>query len=193
MIFEVVIVTVDSKNKPHVAPMGVTKKKDSIILKPFKPSQTLDNILTTKIAVLNTVTDVRVFAACITGRKKFDLKPVEGRLGFRLKNTISYTYLKLENFLDNNLRPQLIMKQESTCQVSEFLGLNRAQAAVIEGAILTSRLNIIPIEKILSEMKYLRTAISKTAGPKEKEAWAWLEEAVNLYTTKNSKNIQSKN
>ena len=184
MIFEVVIVTVDSKNKPHVAPMGVTKKNNSIILKPFKPSQTLDNILNTKNAVLNTITDVRVFAACITGRKQYDLVPVEGSSGFRLKNTFSYTHLSLEDFFDNNLRPQLIMKQEKTWQIGEFYGLNRAQAAVIEGAILISRLNIVPIEKILSEMKYLRIAISKTAGPKEKEAWAWLEEAVNLHTTK---------
>ncbi len=184
MIFEVVIVTVDSNNKPHVAPMGVTKRNKSIVLKPFKPSQTLKNILNTKNAVLNTITDVRIFAACITGRKQFDLIPVEGTPGFRLKNTFSYTHLSLENFFDNNLRPQLIMKQESTCQVGEFYGLNRAQAAVIEGAILISRLNILPIEKILSEMEYLRIAISKTAGPEEKEAWTWLEEAVNLHTTK---------
>ncbi|MFL2656613.1 MAG: DUF447 domain-containing protein [Burkholderiaceae bacterium] len=187
MIYEVVIVTVDSKNKPHVAPMGISIKNKDIILKPFKPSQTLENILNTKIAVLNVITDVRVFAACITGREQFDLEPIDGKIGFRLKNTISYSYLSLENFLDDNLRPQLIMKEEKTWQVSEFLGLNRAQAAVIEGAILTSRLNILSINKIREEMKYLSIAISKTAGPKEKEAWEWLEEAVDLHTTKNIK------
>ena len=48
MIYEVVIVTVDSKNKPHVAPMGISIKNKDIILKPFKPSQTLENILNTK-------------------------------------------------------------------------------------------------------------------------------------------------
>jgi uncharacterized protein len=56
--------------------------------------------------------------------------------------------------------------------------LNRAQAAVIEGAVLVSRLHMLPAEKIASEMAYLQIAIDKTAGSEEREAWSWLREAV---------------
>ena len=141
MISEVVIVTVDLKNIPHIAPMGISKENDLLILKPFKPSLTLENILSTKIAVLNLTTDVRIFAGSITNRKKFDLKSIEKNKGYRLENTISYSCLSLKAFVDDDLRPELHMREERTWQVNSFLGFNRAQAAVIEGSILVSRLN----------------------------------------------------
>jgi hypothetical protein len=56
-----------------------------------------------------------------------------------------------------------------------FRGFNRAQAAVVEGAILISRLELLPLEKIEREMAYLAIAVEKTAGPIEQEAWGWLE------------------
>jgi hypothetical protein len=52
--------------------------------------------------------------------------------------------------------------------------LNRAQAAVLELAVLTTRLEMLPPEKVESELKYLEIAIAKTAGPREREAWLWL-------------------
>ena len=64
-----------------------------------------------------------------------------------------------------------------------FLGFNRAQAAVIEGAILISRLERLPREKIDREMAYLAIAIEKTAGPLEREAWQWLEERLATFRT----------
>src|SRR5260370_38499651 len=55
-----------------------------------------------------------------------------------------------------------------------FRGFNRAQAAVIEAAILVSRLHLLPRDKVEREMAYLEIAVSKTAGPREREAWEWL-------------------
>ena len=54
-----------------------------------------------------------------------------------------------------------------------------ARAAVLELAILVSRLNMLPREKIDAEIAYLSIAIEKTAGPEEKEAWGWLMQKVN--------------
>ena len=61
---------------------------------------------------------------------------------------------------------------------SDFVGFNRAQAAVIEGAVLVSRLRMLPPQKVDAEMAYLQIAIDKTAGPEEHEAWGWLVDAV---------------
>jgi hypothetical protein len=44
--------------------------------------------------------------------------------------------------------------------------------------VLTTRLNMLPAEKVESEFKYLEIAISKTAGPREVEAWGWLMEKI---------------
>jgi hypothetical protein len=60
-------------------------------------------------------------------------------------------------------------------------GFNRAQAAVLELAVLTTRLHMLPADKIDSELKYLEIAISKTAGPRELEAWGWLMEKVEAW------------
>ena len=62
-----------------------------------------------------------------------------------------------------------------------FQGFNRAQAAVVEAAILVSRLHMLPAEKIAREIDYLRIAVGKTAGPREWQAWDWLMEAVETH------------
>jgi hypothetical protein len=59
-----------------------------------------------------------------------------------------------------------------------FAGFNRAQAAVVEGAILVSRLFMLPADKVDREMAYLQIAIDKTAGDAERAAWDWLVAAV---------------
>jgi hypothetical protein len=59
-----------------------------------------------------------------------------------------------------------------------FIGFNRAQAAVIEGAVLVSRLAMLTADKVDAEMAYLQIAIDKTAGAEEREAWSWLQQAV---------------
>lgn len=45
---------------------------------------------------------------------------------------------------------------------------------MVEAGILISRLHMLPAEKIDREMEYLRIAVEKTAGPREREAWRWL-------------------
>jgi hypothetical protein len=45
---------------------------------------------------------------------------------------------------------------------------------VLEAAILVSRLNLLPIEKIEAEINYLRIGLEKTASEVELEAWGWL-------------------
>ena len=64
-----------------------------------------------------------------------------------------------------------------------FTGFNRAKAAVLELAILVSRLGMLPREKIEAEIAYLTIAIEKTAGEEEREAWGWLMQRVTDHFT----------
>ena len=55
-----------------------------------------------------------------------------------------------------------------------FEGFNRAQAAVIEAAVLVSRLHMLPQAEIEADLARLDVVVRKTAGAPEAEAWSWL-------------------
>lgn len=181
MIFETIVTTLSTAGVPHIAPMGVRYESDMVVLMPFKPSTTLDNILTSHCAVLNLTTDTRIFAGCITGRRDWPLLPAETIRCLRLASSMGHVELQLVHMRDDTTRPVLQMARGYAARHGDFAGFNRAQAAVIEGSVLVSRLNMLPAAKIDSEMEYLQIAIDKTAGPEELEAWQWLRDAVDLF------------
>jgi len=82
--------------------------------------------------------------------------------------------LEVKNLEEDQLRPRFFCEIVYQEIHKPFLGFNRAKAAVLEAAILVSRLHMLPPEKIDAEIKYLETAIDKTAGAEEREAWEWL-------------------
>jgi uncharacterized protein len=178
VIYETVVTTLAADGQAHVAPMGVRYLGDQVVLMPFKPSTTHDNIVSTGHAVLNIVIDTRVFAGCVTGRRQWPLLPAEKIVGIRLANALSHVELRLAERIDDAQRPVLRMARVHEVAHANFAGFNRAQAAVIEGAVLVSRLHMLPPQKVDSEMAYLQIAINKTAGPGEREAWGWLLDAV---------------
>jgi hypothetical protein len=145
---------------------------------PFKPSTTHDNIVATGVAVLNILTDTRVFAGCVTGRRDWPVLPTERIAGVRLACALRHVELRLAERVDDAQRPVLLMAPVHEATHAPFAGFNRAQAAVIEGAVLVSRLHMLPAHKVDVELAYLQIAIDKTASAQEREAWGWLIEAV---------------
>lgn len=178
LIFETVVTTVSATGAAHVAPMGVRYLQGDVVLMPFKPSTTLDNILANGHAVLNLLTDVRVFAGCVTGRKAWPLLPAEQVPGVRLQAALRHVELKLVALQQDEQRPVLRLSPVHEATHAPFIGFNRAQAAVLEAAVLVSRLHLLPAAKVDEEMRYLQIAIDKTAGLAEREAWGWLVEAI---------------
>ena len=175
-INEIILITECEDGTPHIAPFGIRERDGLILIAPFRPSASLDNLLSGRRATINTIDDVRVFAGALTGRRSWLVKDRAGALV--LQSTLAYKSLKLEKIEDDIQRPKLyfsVLKEE---MLKPFQGYNRAQAAVVELCVLVSRLNMLPIEKITSEMEYLRIAIEKTAGHIELEAWDWLVEAI---------------
>ena len=183
-IFESVVTSLAADGTPHVAPMGVRYQADLVVLMPFKPSTTLANVLATGCAVLNLVVDSRLFAGCVTGRRDWPTLPTTGIEGVRLTCALRHVELRLAMHVDDPQRPVLRMARVSEATHAPFLGLNRAQAAVLEGAVLVSRLHMLPADKVATEMAYLQIAVDKTAGPQEHEAWGWLCDAVAAHRTR---------
>ncbi len=181
MIFETIICTVDIENNPHITPFGVHFEDENIIISPYKPSTTLNNILATKIAVINMTDDVRVFAGALTGHTNWSLLPVNDQEGYRLADCLAHTVLQLIAVRDDETRPQLVMQAVCSENHQSFQGFNRAQAAVVELSILASRLDRLPKDKVMTERAYLQIAIDKTAGERELEAWTWLVDKIDNF------------
>jgi len=178
MIQETIVTTVSAAGLAHIAPMGVHVRADSLLILPFRPSTTLDNLLATGHAVLNHTDDVRVFAGCLTGRRDWPLLPAERISGLRLAQTLTHTELALERFENDPVRPRCHCRVLHQVTHGPFAGFNRAQFAVLEAAILASRLDRLSRTKIDAELEYLRIGLEKCAGPREREAWAWLMERI---------------
>lgn len=173
-IHEVIVTTLNEQGQAHSAPMGVTQHDGHILIKPFKPSATYNNLKQHRQCTINYIDDVRVFAGALTGRRDWPTLPCQQIEGEYLNNALAHTELEIISFDDNDPRACFTGSVICDVQHAPFRGFNRAQGAVIEAAVLVSRLNMLSVKKIQQEIAYLSIAIEKTAGPRELEAWGWL-------------------
>jgi hypothetical protein len=178
MIRETIFTTIDKAGKVQVAPLGLIADGAHWIAAPFKPSTTLDNLREVPYAAASHVDDVRVFAGCLTGRRDWPLTRCLDTPAPRLAAALSHWELKVVDVEEDDVRPRFRCEVLREGTHAPFRGYNRAKSAVIEAAILVSRLDRLPREKIESEIAYLKIAIDKTAGPEELEAWGWLMKKV---------------
>jgi hypothetical protein len=177
-IFETIVTVRGHDGRTHVTPLGVRYEGGLIVLAPFRPSTTLDLLLQSRAAVVNCTDDVRVFAGCIVGQREWPLAPATRIDGVRLASCLAHEEIELVEVIDDVQRPRLRCRTVHRETHAPFRGFNRAQAAVIEAAVLVSRLSILPPGKIDAELQYLQIAIDKTAGEAELQAWSWLMQAI---------------
>jgi len=181
MIRETIVTTVSAAGAVHIAPLGIIADGEGWIIAPFRPSVTIDNLRAIPFAVANYTDDVRIFAGCLTGRKDW---PTVGSGEVpvpRLGAALAHAELAVVRVTEDARRPRFHCHVVREASHAAFRGFNRAQAAVVEAAILVSRLHLLPRDKIEAEMAFLATAVSKTAGPIEEQAWHWLVERVRAH------------
>ncbi|CAO3433436.1 DUF447 domain-containing protein [Azospirillum endophyticum] len=178
MILETIVTTLGADGTPHIAPFGVTRTGDGLVIAPFRPSVTLNALEATGRAVVNLTDDARLFAGCLTGRRNWPLVPATTIAGVRLADSLAHWEVEVVRIETDPVRPRFHCRIVHEEVHRPFGGHNRAAAAVIEAAILCSRLHLLPWEKVEREMAYLAIAVEKTAGEREREAWGWLSDRV---------------
>lgn len=178
LIRETILITADRGGRVHIVPIGLIAADDDWIIAPFRPSVTLDNLLAVPFATASHVDDVRVFAGCLTGRGEWATIAAEQVPVPRLAAALSHLELAVAEVSEDSQRPRLRCRVLRQAAHAPFQGFNRAQAAVIEAAILVSRLNLLPRQQIERDMAHLQVAVDKTAGAREAEAWQWLTDKV---------------
>ncbi|MGR9090137.1 MAG: DUF447 domain-containing protein [Gammaproteobacteria bacterium] len=181
MIYEAVVSTRDRTGAAHFTPMGYRIDGDTVTLAPFVPSTTLENLRREPFAVINVTDDVSVIAGCLTGRRTWPAVATQHVPGFRLDDLLAHRELSITHCEDDAVRPTFRLETVAAQSHRAPLGYNRAQAAVLEAAILFTRLDWLDPAKVAREMSYLQIAVEKTAGPRESTAWQWITAAIQAH------------
>jgi len=181
IIRETILTTISGEGRVHIAPMGIIADGDGWIVAPFRPSATHDNLRTVPFAVANHTDDVRIFAGCLTGRQEWPTTASDHVPVPRLTGALAHIELAVIGVTEDEQRTRFRFAVVGRGSHAPFEGFNRAKAAVIEAAILVSRLHMLPREKIEADIAYLGIAVAKTAGAHEAEAWSWLMDAIGAH------------
>jgi hypothetical protein len=176
LIREIIATTIAADGTPHLAPLGLIAGADDgrWIAAPFHPSTTLANLRAVPELVANYVDDVRIFAGCLTGRRDFPLLAAAHVRPPRLASALAHAELRVVAIEEDEARPRFHCEIVHEASHAPFRGFNRAQAAVIEAAILFSRRHLLPRAAIAEEIRRLAIPVAKTAGAEETTAWEWL-------------------
>lgn len=182
MILESIVTTADAAGIVNIAPMGPDVDGDSfsrITLKPFRSSRTFANLQQTGRAVVHVTDDVELIAAAATG----PVEPhalVENLLGrwHKLIDCCRWFAVEVASWQDDPQRPQAICRIVHQGVQRPMFGLNRGKHAVVEAAILATRVELLGREEVRRQMRLLLPLVEKTGGAAERRAWSLLESFV---------------
>jgi hypothetical protein len=192
LILESIAITQDAAGRLNVAPMGpLTPDAPAAAwtefrLRPFITSQTFANLEANPAGVLHVTDDVLLFAQAVLGRADPPTRPAEAVAGRRLEDCCSYFEFEVVGREGEGDRPTLIAAVRRHAQVRPWYGFNRAKHAVLEAAILISRLEILPFAQIAADLARLEIAVTKTAGAAEFAAFALLKERAESFARERS-------
>jgi uncharacterized protein len=181
MILEGIVTTLNDDDTPNVAPMGPIVEPDMrrFVLRPFKTATTYRNLKRLGEGVLHVTDDVLLLARTAIGRDvKIATRPAEKVRGHVLLEACRYFEFRAVEIDDAGERTKVVAETVASGHLREFFGLNRGKHAVVEAAILATRVEFLPIEEILAEYRKLALLVDKTGGSQEHEAFALLEEYV---------------
>ena len=178
MIVESIVTTVDPAGRVNIAPMGVEWGEECIVLKPFLETTTYRNVAATRVAVVNLVDDVRVFARAAISNPEYPVMSATVVDGVRLSDNCSWRELRATAIDATPPRSRIEMAVVHRGVSREFIGFNRAAHAVLEATIYATRLHLLDRAFIDSELARLQVIVDKTAGPAEHEAMALISDYV---------------
>lgn len=182
MILEGLVTTRNADGELNVAPMGpvVDDSMDSLLLRPFQTSTTYRNLKRHPFGVLHVVDDVLLLARAAIGR--LDETPATFEAicvpGCVLKSACRWYEFQVTELDDSRERTEIRAEVVHRGRLRDFFGFNRAKHAVLEAAILATRVHILQSEDIQTQFDALRSPVEKTAGPNEQAAFALLDDFV---------------
>jgi uncharacterized protein len=179
MILEGLVTTTDADGAMHLAPMGPRVEPDwsAFLLRPFPTSQTFRNLKARGQGVLHVTDNVLLLAQAAVGKAPPQpTRPAERVAGFVLTGASRFYEFEVRSMDESQERVRIRAEVVHRGTLREFFGLNRAKHAVVEAAILATRLHLIPINEVRAEYHKLRVLVDKTGGPAEHAAFDFLSQ-----------------
>lgn len=181
-IVEGLVTTLDATGRLNVAPMGPEVDDAELrrfVLKPFEGSTTLANLRSTGVGVFHVTDDALMLARAAIGlEREPPTRAAEAIAGRVLTGACRYREFRVVEDDGGAPRPRLTVEAVAGGTLREFLGWNRAKHAVVEAAILATRVGILPGPRLLAELEALRPAVEKTGGADERAAYELLVDHV---------------
>ena len=182
-IVEGVVTTLNEDGSTNISPMGpiVDHNFTRILFRPFQTSTTYKNLFLRRQGVFHVTDDVGLIAKAAVGQ----LTPLPRLVaakeisGMALADACRRYEFEVESIDDSQQRSLITARTIAVERIRDFLGFNRAQAAVIEAAILATRIHLIPAEELSAELERLKSPVSKTGGKAELSAFEFVCDYVN--------------
>lgn len=177
LVLESLVTTIAPDGTLNVAPMGplVDRQQQTFVLRPFQTSRTFENLRSGSPVVVHVTDDVELLAAAAIGAATEELIGPTTRCpqtgGVILQNACRWYALEVDALDDSQERATIECHVAANGRLRDFFGLNRALHAVVEAAILATRVDFLPSDEIEADLVRLRPLVQKTGGAAETRAF----------------------
>lgn len=175
MILEGIVTSLNCDGTLNVAPMGpiVDESMSVLRLRPFQTSQTFRNLSQNPQGVLHVTDDVLLLAKAAIGAMDSipETFPAERICGRVLRSACRWYEFEVDSINTTSERSEIVARVVHVGRLRDFFGFNRAKHAVLEAAILATRLHLLSRDDVQRQLSALRSPVEKTAGPIELEAF----------------------
>ena len=182
MILEGLVTTINADGAANISPMGplVDPQLRQFVLRPYQTSNTYTNLKRTGQGVLHVTDDVVMLARAAVRQlnplpRLVKAKQVEG---FVIADACRWYEFCVTSLDDRAARTTIACNVVAKGRIRDFFGFNRAKHAVVEAAILATRLEFLSPQEICAEFRRLAVLVEKTAGDQERRAFQFLDEYV---------------
>ena len=183
MILEGLVTSVDAAGGVHVAAMGpwvdegqrLAARIERLVLRPFASSQTATHLARHPQGVFHVTDDVLLLARVVIGGfEPPPTRPAAAISGRVLVDACRAWEYVVEARDESEERVRLEARVVAEHAGRPFIGFNRAAHAVVEAAIVVTRLHLLDPAEVQRRLDELAVLVDKTGGRREQEAFTLL-------------------
>jgi hypothetical protein len=182
LLLEGIVTTLNADQSTNISPLGpiVDASFQWLRLRPYQTSTTYANLSRTREGVLHVTDDVELFAQAAIGKPdpQPPMRAAVAVCGSILIDACRWYAFRIEHVESEKQPAEMLGRVVDSGRQRDFFGFNRAKHAVIEAAILATRIAFLPRPEILADFSRLATAVHKTGGHAERRAFALLDDYV---------------
>lgn len=178
MIIETIFSTSDQEGQPNFAPMGVVWGETEMTVRPFRNTTSYQNLATTGCGVVNVTDNVLLFAQSALSKVEPPHFPAQHVRGVVLKEACTWRELEVVSVGGDKERADIQCRVVGQGRLRDFLGFNRGKNAVIEAAILATRLHLHSPADVRAALRRYDDIVRRTGGEQEREAMQYVQDYI---------------